>query len=221
MSNGRAVGQVEMSAALVGDSAVYGPIGPLLGSRYRLELTPAIGGLSYVNVTADYRRYWMPIRPYTFAARVLHVGRYGGEADDPRLVPLFLGRSSLVRGYRSGLLDHRLCPGESPCSVRAELAGSRLLVAKLETRFPLLGVPSRRLHYGPLPVEGVLFADAGVAWTGGTRPALAGGDRSLVKSAGAGVRLGVFGLVLEFDAVRPFDRPDGGWSFVFDVRPGF
>jgi outer membrane protein assembly factor BamA len=180
-----------------------------------------VGGLSYVNVTADYRRYWMPLRPFTVATRLFHVGRYGGEADDPRLVPLFLGRSSLVRGYRSGLLDRRLCDDGSSCSVRSQLAGSRLLVAKLETRFPLLGLTSRRLQYGPLPIEGLVFADAGVAWTGDTRPGWVGGNRSLVKSLGAGVRVGALGVVLEFDAVRAFDRSNGGWSFVFDIRPGF
>jgi Tol biopolymer transport system component len=221
LPNGRPVGQFEVSAAFVGDNAVYGPTGPVLGSRYRLEVAPAVGGLSYVNVVADYRRYWMPVRPYTFATRVLHIGRYGGDADDARLVPLFLGRASLVRGYRSGSLDARLCAQTTPCSVRTELSGSRLLVTKFETRFPLLGIASHRLHYSPVPLEGVLFADAGVAWTAGSRPTLAGGDRSLVRSAGAGVRVSALGAVLEVDAVRPFDRPGTGWTFVFDIRPGF
>ena len=50
---------------------------------------------------------------------------------------------------------------------------SRLLVANLEFRFPLLrpfGVSSRM--YGPVPVEVALFADAGVAWNRGDNPAI-------------------------------------------------
>jgi hypothetical protein len=37
-----------------------------------------------------------------------------------------------------------------------------------------------------------------------------------------GVRVDTFGyLVAQIDAVRPFDRPDNGWQFLFSVKPGF
>ena len=42
--------------------------------------------LSYLRVLADYRRYLMPIRPYSLAFRLLHSGRYGRDGDDPRLL---------------------------------------------------------------------------------------------------------------------------------------
>jgi hypothetical protein len=71
-------------------------------------------------------------------------------------------------------------------------------------------------------LEGVLFGDAGVAWTRASRPDFAGGNRELVRSVGAGVRVNALGFaVLEFDAVRPLDRPGRGWMFAFNFLPGF
>src|SRR5687767_12732673 len=63
-SGGRPTTVGEVSAALIGDTTVFGPNGPILGSRYRFEITPATGQLSYTGVTAAVRRYMMPIRPY-------------------------------------------------------------------------------------------------------------------------------------------------------------
>ncbi len=60
---------------------------------------------------------------------------------------------------------------------------------------------------GPVPLEGVLFGDAGVAWTRGENPSFADGTRDFVRSVGAGVRVNAFNFaVVEFDAVRPLDQ---------------
>ena len=72
---------------------------PLVGSRYRLQATANVGGLQYASVLADYRTYVMPVRPYTVALRVVHTGRYGGDASDFRLRDAYVGAPTLVRGY--------------------------------------------------------------------------------------------------------------------------
>ena len=105
-SGGDPITVAEVTGALVGDTTVFGPTGPLLGSRFRLEVSPAAGGLTYTSLLADYRRYLMPVRPYTVAMRLLHVGRYGADGMDSRLLPTFLGSRSLVRGHG---LDSRDC----------------------------------------------------------------------------------------------------------------
>src|SRR4030095_11763382 len=87
----------EVGAALVHDTTVFGLTGPLVGSRYRLEITPAGGELTYARVLADYRRYVMPVKPYSLALRVLHSARYGPDGDDPRLMTRFLGSGLVVR----------------------------------------------------------------------------------------------------------------------------
>ena len=111
---------------------------------------------------------------------------------------------------------------ESSCPAFDRLIGSRLLIANAEVRFPLLGLFKREFVYGPVPLEGVIFGDAGVAWTRDDNPSFADGTRDIVRSVGAGVRVNAFGFaIVEFDAVRPLDRPGRGWMFAFNFSPGF
>src|SRR5439155_8501350 len=77
---GNAVRLAEAQAAFVDDTAVSGPTGPVSGRRLRLEIAPAFGGLSFADVRVDARRYFMPVRPVTFALRTEHLGRYGSDA---------------------------------------------------------------------------------------------------------------------------------------------
>lgn len=183
-----------------------------------------MGSLRFTNVTLDYRRYLSWVRPFTFAVRGMHLGRYGAGGEDPRLSALFLGYPALIRGYDAGSFDSvgdcdlttGLCPEFDA------LFGSRLLLGNAEIRFPLLGVLSREYRYGRLPIEGFVFADAGVAWTSQVSPRFAGGERDLVRSAGAGVRVNAFGYaVVELALGRPLDRSRQGWVFSFNLRPGY
>jgi hypothetical protein len=219
---GASLGLVETGVALVGDTAVFGATGPLIGSRYRLQVAPAVGGLSYTSVLADYRRYLMPIRPYTLAFRVLHTGRYGGDAADTRLREAYLGSSSLVRGYGAGAVMRSECGGSSSdCPALNRLLGSGLLVAKVELRVPVLSMWSSRVRYGPVPADAFVFADAGRAWGGEQRFGPGGTEAIVVRSFGAGVRVNAIGMILEFAAVRPLDLNRSGWTYAFSLRPGF
>jgi hypothetical protein len=177
-----------------------------------------------VETTLDYRRYWMPVKPITFAGRAMHFARYGHDSEDPRLYPLFLGYPDLVRGYDSGTFLASECgiSTDNSCPTFDRLFGSRMLVFNGEVRAPLYGLFSHSLSYGPIPVEIFGFADSGVAWTQADKPDFAGGTRNFVTSVGAGARVNVFGyLIAEFNAARPLDRPGRGWMFVFNLRPGF
>jgi hypothetical protein len=215
----------DVSAALVYDSAVFGPTSPILGRRYRFEVSPSFGGLRYTGVLADVRQYVMPVRPITLAGRVLHYGRYGSGGEDNRITPLFIGYPNLVRGYDVNSFSASEC-GNDPntCPVFDQLVGSRVGVANLELRIPLLGLFNRRNLYGPIPVELVGFSDWGVAWTAQDKAKFLGhgGTRKVVKSYGAGARVNVLGFaVVEFDMVKPVDRPAKGWTWVFNFSPGF
>ena len=215
------------SAALVFDNSFFGATGPILGQRYRLEVSPTVGSLDFVGVLGDYRRYFLPVRPFTVAARLLHYGRYGAGGEDGRLQPLFLGYPGLVRGYRYGSFDASECvaPSADPtaCPVFDQLLGSRMLVGNLELRFPLFGVLGIGSgYYGALPLDFTIFGDGGLAWTSDIDPSFAGGDREPVFSAGAGFRFNLFGFaVAEVNLVRPFDRPDKGWVWEFNFQPGY
>jgi Tol biopolymer transport system component len=210
----------EASVAFVSDTAVFGPLSPILGARSRYEITSTFGELSTTRLLLDHRRYVMPIRPYTLAVRLLHLGQYGKDADDLRLLPAFLGSRQFLRGY--GWNSIHCQPGAAgACASSEELLGSRLLVTNLEVRAPLLGVRGRDLRYGPVPLEGFLFADSGLVWARTSPVSTARPGRRLVSSAGAGVRVNAFGLPLELAAVRAADAPSRGWSFDINFRSGF
>jgi hypothetical protein len=198
----------EAHAALVYDTATFGPTSPILGRRYRFAVAPTFGGLTFATVTSDYRQYWMPVRPFTFAIRVMQLGRYGTDAADARLLPLAWTIRDIVRGY--GDL------GSGPSSLGV-LRASRMLVGNGEIRFPIAGLFSHESQLAGLPIEGLAFTDVGRFWT----PNRLGGATSPLRSVGTGVRINAAGMMIfEVDAVRRFDAARG-WTFSFNLRPGF
>jgi hypothetical protein len=213
------------SAAFVHDTSSFGATSPVQGQRFRFEAAPTFGTLNYTSMTADYRRYFMPVSFYTIAVRAMHYGRYGPGGQDPRLYPLFLGYPSLVHGYDVNTFD----PGEcaptvvSDCPAFDRLMGSRILVANVEFRFPLLRpFGASQGMYGPLPVEVAFFTDTGVAWDRGQQPDFLGGGREAVSSTGVALRANLMGFAIgEFAFSRPWQRPGKGWVFQFNLAPGF
>jgi Tol biopolymer transport system component len=220
---GRALNLGVATAALVYDNSLSGATGPIVGQRYRFEVSPTAGSLSYVGVLGDFRKYFLPVRPFTFATRIMHYGRYGEGGESDRLQPLFLGYPGLVRGYSYGSFDASECTPNA-CPVFDQLLGSRMVVANAELRFPLfgaLGVGSG--YYGVFPIEFAVFGDGGLAWDTQHEPSVLGsGTRDPVFSAGAGLRINLLGFaVAELDLVHPFDRPGKGWVWQFELQPGF
>ena len=211
------------SVALVFDTASFGPTGPIEGERYRVEVTPTLGSVNFTGLLVDYRRYIMPVSFYTIAARVVHYGRYGPGADDPRLYPLYITSPGFVRGYDS--FDYSTpCTAvhAGDCLPNDRYAGSRMLLGNLELRFPMLQpFPLSHGLYGPLPIELALFADSGIAWTGREKPAIVGGSRQGITSAGLAVRMRVGFMVAEVDVTRPLQRRDQGMVFGFNLSPGW
>jgi Tol biopolymer transport system component len=213
------------SAALVYDTANFGPTSPVQGQRYRFEAAPSFGSITFTSLTADYRRYFMPAPFYTIAVRGMHYGRYGRSGEDERLFPVFVGYPNLVRGYDVNSFDNRDCLPNltSSCPAFDTLIGSRMAVGNIELRFPLLRPfgASQRM-YGPIPVEVALFADGGVAWSRGEKPSFLGGSKEGVASAGVTFRVNLMGFAVgQFDFSRPFQRPGRGWVFQFNLSPGF
>jgi Tol biopolymer transport system component len=215
------------SAALVYDNAILGYTGPILGTRYRLEAGVTYGSLKFETALLDFRKYVLPVRPFTLAGRALFYGRLGPDDENTALSPLYLGSYGMVRGYSSGSFDfYTECLGSQSCPVYTNLFGSKMIVANAELRFPPLGVFGVGGPFGSLPLDMIVFADGGLAWF--DSPAvdraffLSGGERKPVFSAGAGLRANLFGFVImELDLVHPFNRPDKGTYFQFGFTPGF
>lgn len=229
----------QASLALVYDKSLFGVTSPLIGQRYRLEVGANIGSIDFFNVIADYRKYLMPVRPFTIAARLMHFGRYGPQGDGLTdegsrvLQPLFLGYDGLVHGYGYGSFDFFTeCESNDVCTNYDKLFGSRMLVGNLELRFPplgLLGIGDGL--FGFLPLEMFIFGDGGLAWwqadgvseesRASLRPWFLDGTRKPVFSAGTGLRMNVFGyMIIELAWVYPFNRERGG-HLQFSFVPGF
>lgn len=212
-----------LSIAFVHDSSIPGATSPLIGQSYRLEYSPTIGSISLQTILADYRKYIVPISPFTVAFRFLHYGRYGKNSEDERLWPLFLGYETFIRGYNYQSFDsEELNEGEGYFDFD-RLIGSRILVANFEIRFPvfrLLGLG--RGYYGSYPLEFITFFDTGLAWDAEHKPWFSGGNRKPLSSAGIGLRTNLLGyMVLGLNLVKPFDRPNKGWYLQLSLWPGF
>jgi hypothetical protein len=213
-----------VSAALVRDTSFFGGTSPIYGARGRIEIAQSIGTLQYTTVLLDARRYFMPKRPVTFAVRGVHIGRYGRDSGDDRIVDIYVGHPESVHGYGYGSFTPVECPENSleQCAIFNSMLGTRALVLNLEARAPLVGLFKGELDYGRVPIEIAGFFDAGVAWSEGTRPWFLGGSQRAVRSAGVATRINALGiLILEVAASRPLDRISRGWQWQVTMRQGF
>ncbi len=225
MSLGPSLNLGSGGAALVFDNSFFGATAPLIGQRYRLEVDPTFGSLNFFEVLADYRHYIMPIRPFTLAGRILHYGRYGKDAQDYRLSPLYLGYPGLVRGYDYNSISAGEYTSDTSyySNLYNRLTGSRMLIANFELRFPLLGVLGIGSgYYGFLPIDFGAFYDAGFAWSSGEKISLFGGSKKGISSYGLVLRMNLFGFAVgELDYVHPMDRPGKKWLWQFNFVEGF
>ena len=224
-----AVTVAQVGLAFVGDNSFGGFVSPIAGQRYRFEVTPTFGTLQYQTALADYRRYFFA-RPVTFAFRGTHFGRYGGDASNGLLFPLYLGQGTLVRGYEynSVVNECLAAPGaDGECPVYSRLVGSRVAVAGAEIRVPLLG--SERLgliRANLIPVEVAPFVDAGVAWSANDNPSFRfdreTSQRVPVVSTGIAIRTNLLGFAIaEAYYAYPFQRPNERGHWGFNLSPGW
>ena len=196
-----------------------------------------IGSIDMYTALLDFRKYIMPKRPFTLAFRVQHAGRYGPDADRAdQIQPQFIGWDGVVRGYSGGSFDFAIeCESANVCTSYNELFGSSVIIANVELRFPPLALMGGNSGlFGFLPLEMIIFGDAGLAYWGTSEAPLLystpgkdaraffnGGGRTPLYSAGAGIRMNIFGIfIMELDWVYPFSRSRGG-HLQFGFTPGF
>ncbi len=156
------------------DTILWGFTSPVTGTRYRMDLfgTPRMGrdGLSFVNVTADYRTYFRLGRSYSFALRFAG-GASMGENPQKFMIggvqnwinPQFEGGYVPITQAEDYLFLQTGVPLRG-YNYNAKI-GSRYALFNMEFRYPLFAF----LQAGPLPLGlqsfgGSLFFDAGTAW---------------------------------------------------------
>ncbi len=222
-------------AAFVGDYSFFGVTSPVAGARYRFELAPTIGDVTFNSALVDARRYFY-VRPVTLAARGMFYGRFGRDAEDStKFYPLFVGDPQLVRGYDVNNFDPSECrvvTAVTDCPVFNRLTGSRVAAVSTELRLAFLGPEGFALiPFRFLPVEISPFVDAGLAWSSDDqvrfrflRGTAAATELSQIPvvSAGVSTRINLFGyLIGEVYYAYPFQRPDKGGHIGFQLAPGW
>ena len=215
---------VTPSTALVSDNTLFGLTGPIMGRRMRFQVSQSVGNVRFTDFLADYRRYDPIIfNTLTIATRFLSSVSVG---KDEGFFPKYIGRPDFVRGYDRANFNFVDCTSvlnsQNTCS-NAQLAGSRVAVFNAELRFPIIRRFDIGSSFGLPPVDGLLFYDAGLAWSSGQNPHLgnapAGNDPDLdrypLTSWGAGLRVNLFNLaILRWDYARPMvggRKPN--WTF--------
>jgi hypothetical protein len=198
------------------DTSLWGYTAPMNGTRYNFSVfgTPRLGanGLSFVNVTGDYRTYVRLGRNYTLALRYAGGASFG---DNPQKFIIGGVENWINRTFESGYIPLENAEDYIFLQVGVPLRGhnydaaigSRYSIANIELRYPLLAF----LQAGPLPIGlqsigGVMFFDMGSAWNNEkdlvafTRDA--GGNvvtRDLLMGMGTGARIFFLAFLVRFD----------------------
>lgn len=216
-----------ISTAFVGDNSFFAITDPMKGTRYRIEAEAIINSYDFVNLLADYRKYFF-VRPFSYAFRLMHYGRYFKDAEHTSLPAIYLGNEYFIRGYSIFSFSSSECSeDDGSCPEFDRLVGSKIAAMNMELRLPFTGpkrlaVIKSRGFFSSVN----LFFDGGTAWVNDETPAMILANRSAkripVFSTGVSYRINVFGvMVLEFYYAYPFQRPERGWHFGFQVMPGW
>jgi len=198
------------------DTSLWGFVAPMNGTRYSFNVfgTPKLGGLglSFVNVTGDYRTYIRLGRQYAFALRFAGGGSFGAN---PQKFIIGGVDNWINRTFEGGYIplenaeDYIFLQAALPLrgyNYNAKI-GSRYGLLNFEFRYPLLAF----LQAGPLPIglqsiTGVMFFDMGSAWNrerqfqAFTKDA-AGNTvtKDLLMGMGTGARIFFLGFLVKVD----------------------
>ncbi len=217
---------IQPSLSLVHDSAFFGPNGPLTGSRWTLNVSPAIpvgsNGLDRFTAFGDYRKYIHFYRGNAIAMRFM--GAFSNGSDPNAFV---IGGPFTLRGWDVYDFEKDV---ETDDPVYSNLVGRKMLLMNLEYRFPafdaiFFGWPA---HFGIGGIGGVAFFDTGSAFSGAFKPfgeTPYGNFRLLDLKAdyGLGVRVNFMGLPFKFDWAWKTDLAHtyGDMQFTFSIGSEF
>jgi hypothetical protein len=160
--------------AAVFDNSLFGWTGPVMGRRYRLQLSRTVGDLAFNEALLDFRNYTNYRQKVVLAARLIGLTRFGAGAER---FGLYWGGPYYIRGYDyqsfnvggAECRDSRDVHGGqslSRCPARDQLVGASAAFVNTELRFPVI----TELQLGAMgsfpPIDAVAFFDGGMAWDG-------------------------------------------------------
>ncbi len=205
--------------ALVGDNSYFGIASPIKGYRYRVGIEQYVGDFNFYSLTVDGRKYFH-LKPVTLAARAMHIGRYGNDANS--FTDIFLGYPWYMRGYDFNTSNEILQQNKRSVN---ELFGSKALLTNFEVRLPFTG-PERLSAFKSkfFFSELALFLDGGLTWDtfdNSEDQSLREFDFDPLFSAGASLRINLFGaMILEPYYAWPLLSETKG-VFGLNIVPGW
>jgi len=189
-----------LDAAFVIDNAKMGLASPVEGKRVRIQVEHYLHKMQMQTLLIDFRRYFF-VKPYSFALRFYHYGRYGKDSDSERMSELFLGSPWFVRAYEMGDFYGDESVDGNKISIN-QLVGTRLIVTNLEWRIPFTGPKEIAMFSSNfLFSELALFVDGGVSWNKNSHPVASlttnsKKQRIPVFSGGLAYRINLFGAMI-------------------------
>ena len=206
----------------VHDTSLWGYTAPMLGSRYKFMLfgTPKFGlsGISFLNVTGDYRTYLRLGRNYSIAFRLAGGGSFGGNPQK-----FIVGGTSnwINRTFTNDYIpltnasDYIFLQAGVPLrgyDYNAQI-GSHYGLFNFELRYPLFAfLQAGPLSIGLQSIAGVMFFDMGSAWDRGRYYVAFTHDengslvsRDLLMGMGTGARIFFLAFLVRFDIAWAWD----------------
>ncbi len=176
--------QLSNTVAYVHDNSLWGPSGPIDGSRMLFLLGHSsdikYSNINYFSIIADYRNYF---RLSYSMALALRMSIYYNEGKEARRY--FMGGSWDLRGYP-----------------RWSIRGEKMWISSLEFRFPLVDqllIKFPFVDIGFNAIRGATFFDVGSAWDKEYQ--------TTYGSLGFGVRLNLFNaIVLRYDIGKKIEK---------------
>ena len=188
----------------------FGRVGagkPCVGNAVAPGVQSECGRLSFASVLVDYRRYLMPVRPFTLATRFRNE-QTTNATNHMRLEPHFVGYRSLVRGYDfSSLIGGCTSTLPDECDFVDRLTGSVFPCCKHRASVPAPGCPVVYPYDGPNSARGCSVRRPRSRDRRGFC-SLAPARVDSYAALGASIRIAPFGFVVELGAVE-------------DLRPSF
>ena len=227
------------SASFVHDNILWGYTSPIQGTRYRFDVLGNLGinnaRQRFISFLGDYRTYFRFFTDHSLAIRLS-----GGISEGKNPQRFFIGGVDywINRTYATtevpieSASDFAFLTAALPLRGYnyAEQIGTRYALMNIELRFPLI----RYLLTGGLPllfsnIQGVLFIDAGSAWSKSNKLQLFKKDENnklvtddLLVGTGAGARIFFLYFLLRFDVawaynIEGFSKP----KFYFSLGADF
>ena len=221
-------GPAPSRAALVYDNSFFGATGPIVGQRYRLEVSPTFGSLDLrgdaggLTVATSCRNVRSPSPPgCCTTAATAPAARTRGSSSSSSASPALFAATPTARSTARNATRRRATRPPVRCTTSSSAAACWSATWSSASRSSECWGSATATT---APSRSTSPSSATAAWPGTatTSPVSRAATAIRCSAPDAGFRFNLFGFaVAEVNVVRPFDRPRKNWIWEFNFQPGF